>query len=84
MMLSEEQGIEIMDFIDEAWKNHICPGCCNKVGLSVKNRLFELREFNDGDLVVGGNQASLPVVAVTCNECGYVSLISAIQIGILK
>lgn len=84
MMLSEEQGIEIMDFIDETWKNGICPICCNNGGLSVKNRLFELREFNDGDLVVGGNQASLPVVAVTCTKCGYVRLISAIEIGILK
>lgn len=84
MILSQEQGKKIMALIGEKWTKKGCCPMCNHLGLSIQERVLELREYNNGDIVVGGNQASFPIVAVMCPECGYTIFVNAIAAGVIK
>ena len=43
---------------------------------SVQDKLFQLSEFHDGNIVIGG--PLIPIVPVTCNNCGYTVVVNAI------
>ena len=55
---------------------------CNSGGFSVQDQAFELRAFNDGNLIVGG--PIIPVVPVVCTNCGNTILVNAIIAGAVK
>lgn len=58
---------------------------CHGREWNVTDKFFELREFNNGDLVIGGpNNAITPLVPVTCKNCGNTILINALTTGLLK
>lgn len=61
----------------------VCP-ICNQGHISVSDRLFELREFEGGNLIIGGGSSLIPLVVMTCQNCGHVFFLSAIALGILK
>lgn len=77
-------GQEIVDFINSKWTNRICPMCgCRE--WSATEKVFELREFNDGNIVLGGpNNAITPVIPVTCKDCGNTVFINALTTGLLR
>lgn len=61
------------------------PRCafCGESGFTVLDRLFEMREFEGGDLVIDGRSSILPVVVLACNTCGELRMLSAIKLGII-
>lgn len=71
---------KFMNFLNSKWRNKVCP-LCNNNNWSVSNTVFELREFNNGNLILGGNNAIFPVMAVSCTNCGYSVMINAITSG---
>lgn len=77
------RGKEIIDFLNEKWHGTTCPLCGGREW-TVSEEIFELREFNDGNMVIGGNSKILPVIPVTCKNCGNTVFISAISTGLLK
>ncbi len=77
MKINEEK---FMNFLNEKWKNKICQLCGNN-NWSVSNKVFELREFNRGSLIIGGNNAIFPIMVVSCTECGNSIMINAITSG---
>lgn len=81
MKIDTEKAIS---FLNEKWNNMTCPYChCTE--WNVSDKAFELREFNNGNMYLGGpNAAITPVVTVTCNNCGNTVLINALITGILE
>lgn len=62
------------------WNNTSCP-MCGTNDWSVAEEIFELREFQDGNLVAGG--PLYPVIPVSCKNCGMSLMINAIVAGVL-
>lgn len=60
-----------------------CP-LCNARAWNVPDVLYELREYNSGGLVVGGDMGIMPVVPLVCNNCGNTVLINAVKIGLIN
>ncbi len=67
--------------LQQKWAGRTCPMCL--VGnWSVQDSTYQLTEFNEGSLVIGG--PVIPVIPVICNNCGNTILVNAITAGVLK
>ena len=53
---------------------------CNHGNWSVQDTVFELRPFHGGSMVIGSGPL-VPVIPVTCNNCGNTVLLNAIITG---
>lgn len=79
--MSDFDTKRFIDFIGQKWGGHSCP-MCGKGPWSVQDKVFELTEFHDGNMVIGGTL--IPVVPVTCNNCGYTVVVNAILSGAIQ
>lgn len=81
--MKKADGEQMIKFLNERWQGARCPLCGNS-GWNITDKYFELREFNDGNLVIGGpNNAIIPVIPVTCKHCGNTVFINALTTGLL-
>jgi hypothetical protein len=70
----------ILSFLGDKWRGRPCQMC--GVGKwNVQESTFQLTEFNQGSMVIGG--PVIPVVPVTCDNCGNTVLVNAILTGIV-
>ena len=69
---------KVIAFIAQKWSGRSCP-MCGSGPWSVQDKVFQLSEFHDGNMVIGG--PLIPVVPVTCNNCGYTVVVNAILAG---
>lgn len=82
--MRKASGNEIINFLNSKWNGAPCPMCHGREW-NVTDKFFELREFNNGDLIIGGsNNAITPVIPVTCKNCGNTVFINALTTGLLK
>lgn len=72
-----------------AWLNRhwpqerrICPICGNPTW-SI-SEIVELRQFQGGDLVIGGKSSIYPVFPVMCSRCGFTHFFNAVVSGIAQ
>jgi predicted nucleic-acid-binding Zn-ribbon protein len=73
---------QINNWMKENWKgSRICP-ICNNTQWSASESLAELRQFDKGNLVVGGKV--YPLLVLICKTCGYTLLFNAIKTGLVK
>lgn len=70
---------KIIAHLNEKWGNRPCP-MCGSNSWNVSDKIYELREFHGGNLVLG-NGPIFPVVPVSCNNCGNSVFINAILSG---
>lgn len=73
---------KLLDEIRNKWGGRPCPYCGEAEWLA-SDKIFELREYNDGNLVIGGVPIQ-PVVPITCNNCGNTVLINPIVINAVE
>jgi len=73
--MSKANTNKILGILNSKWGSNICPAC-KSGGMAVEDTIFELREFNNGALVMGGGQSIYPVVPCVCNQCGYILFIN--------
>jgi hypothetical protein len=73
---------KLIEFLKEKWQGRLCP-MCQAGKWSVQDKVFELREFHGGGLVIGGTPI-VPVIPVTCGNCGNTIFLNAITTGIVK
>lgn len=74
----------LIKFIDDKWRNSACP-MCGKRAWGVSEKVFELREFNEGNLIIGGPDSAVsPVIPVTCRNCGNTVFINALSTRLLE
>ncbi len=64
-------------------KIRMCPACQKQGSLSVMPTLMELREFHNGDFVLGGTPI-IPLAVLTCSNCGNTLLINALTTGLIS
>lgn len=85
MKLSEEQAQSVIKHITSRNGGRLinCP-ICNHSQWTVNNLVTEMREFQNGDLILGGDSAIMPFVSITCNNCAHTLFINAIQIGLIQ
>lgn len=60
-----------------------CPLCGAQNSFTALPYIMELRQFFNGDFVVGGPAAIMPVAVLSCANCGNTQLINAIQAKLL-
>ena len=82
MKLNEEQRSKLVEKLNSMGSPTICP-LCNSGEWNVSDTIFELREFQGGSLVVGGDHSIYPVIPLTCNECGNTYFLNPLKLGIL-
>jgi hypothetical protein len=69
----------LVDVLNRKWRGgKICP-VCGTNGWNVEPQLAELRFLSVEAFVVGG--PVIPLVVITCNNCGNTVLINAIKAG---
>jgi predicted nucleic-acid-binding Zn-ribbon protein len=72
---------KIIEHLKEKWFAKPCP-MCGGGPWNVQDSTFQLTEFNEGNLILGG--PVIPIIPVTCGNCGYTALVNAIVAGIHK
>jgi ribosomal protein S27AE len=80
-MVSKVNAEKLVNHLNEKWKGRTCP-MCGGGPWNASDMAFELREFNEGNLVVGGVPIT-PVIPVTCSNCGNTILINAVVAGLV-
>ncbi len=55
---------------------------CGQTAWLVSDKIFYLGEYENGNVVIGG--PVLPVVTVTCGNCGNTVFINALVAGLLE
>jgi len=81
MTLSLQQQQIVRDALSS--HNTTC-SVCGLPHFVIIDKLYELREFNDGNLIVGGDSSILPLVIISCMNCGNLITMSAIKLGLLN
>ena len=66
--------------LNERKGNKQCPICQNN-DWNIGDKLTELREYQGGDLHLGGQ--IYPLIVFTCKVCGYTLLYNAIIAGVI-
>jgi hypothetical protein len=69
--------------LNEKWGQKNCP-MCGINNWNVSDKIFELREFNNGNLVVGKESTIFPVFPVSCNNCGNSIFVNALIAGAIE
>ena len=72
---------KIEHLITEKFSELECP-LCHAKEWAVSNKIFQLSEFNKGDLIIGG--PLYLVFPVVCNKCGNTYFFNPFNIGLLK
>lgn len=65
---------QLLHELDLRWGGKLCPYCGGK--WIVTDKIFELREYHNGNLVLGGGVPIQPVVTITCENCGNTVLVN--------
>jgi predicted nucleic-acid-binding Zn-ribbon protein len=77
--MSDVKSEKFIDYLKTKWRGQKCP-MCGTGNWNVSDKVFELREFHDGNVVIG-NGPIVPIVPVTCDNCGNTVLVNAIVSG---
>ena len=80
MKLDDEQIKTVLSWINDRWKTHECP-VCSAQNWVISETVFEMREFNPKEFVVGAPVS--PLVVLVCNNCGYSMAFNALKIGVV-
>jgi len=73
---------KLLSHLKSKWQGRSCQ-MCGTGNWNVSDSIFELREYNQGNLVIGGGPI-IPVVPITCDNCGNTVFINAIKAGLIE
>lgn len=71
-----------VNILNQKWKKNPCP-MCGSSNWNSSDKIFELREFHDGNIVLGKGKL-LPVIPVTCINCGNTVFVNALVSNAIK
>jgi ribosomal protein S27AE len=72
---------KFIENLHNKWKDRPCP-LCGSGPWMVQDTTFQIMEYNEAGLVLGGG-VILPLVPVICGNCGYTALVSPIIAGVM-
>ena len=78
----QKQREKAASWIQPMWKRQTCPICEGRSW--TVGDVFEIRQFEGGNLVLGANRSLIPLVPFTCDKCGYTFFINAIKAGVVS
>ncbi len=81
MALNEEQQRKALDHLNTKWKGLRNCQICGDTNWNVHPELYEMRQFNEGNMVLGG--PLIPLLVIECTNCGNTISINAIRAGIV-
>lgn len=84
MQLTSEQSERLIRFLNERSNGNITCSICGHHSWGVNDKIFQMLEYQKGGIVFGGNMDLLPVIPVTCNNCGNTIFVNAIKAGIVE
>lgn len=76
-----EQG-KLLEYLRQKWGEERPCQMCGHKEWAAADKVFELRAFKGGILMVGGPVT--PVIPIACTNCGNTVLVNAIVAGLLK
>ena len=85
MKLTNEQAQKVISHITDKTQGRpiVCPICSHNQWI-VNNVITEMREFQNGNFIIGGDSSIMPFVSLTCNHCAHTLFINAILAGIVS
>lgn len=84
MKLTRKQTALLLQRLQRQWREpQTCP-ICHEEDWKIPQSILELREYEEGEIIAYPKDSSIiPLVAVTCTNCGYTFLINALTIHLL-
>lgn len=83
MVLNENQIARVNEHLDAKWTEpRKCP-ICGHEDWRVNDRLLQLFEFDAVDRLIMAGGVVCPLVTITCSNCGYTILFSAVTVGLV-
>ena len=79
MKLPPEQQERVLETLQNVWQQQ-CSSCGQKKWI-LNDKVFELREYNKGDIV--GGAAIIPLMVGSCAGCGNTIFFNAIALDII-
>lgn len=73
---------KLLSHLKSKWQGRPCL-MCGTGNWNISDSIFELREYNQGNLVLGGGPI-IPVVPITCDNCGNTVFVNAIKAGLIE
>jgi hypothetical protein len=80
--MSEVDSDKLINHLKDKWGGANCP-ICKSGSWNVSDRVYELREYHGGNMVLGGGPI-VPIVPVTCSNCGNTILVNSIVAGLTE
>lgn len=78
--LNSREYDQVREWLKEHWKDSwVCP-MSGHTQWALASHIYQLTQFTPGELRIGG--PVVPLVALTCDGCGYTVLLNAKQIGL--
>ncbi len=75
---------KVLAYLKKTWtEKSQCP-MCGSNSWSVSDKIFELREYHGGDFIIGGGGPIVPIIPVTCSNCGNTVIVNAIVVGAVE
>ncbi len=84
MKLTIEQQKIVQQKLLDYLKDNPCSFCKSHHTWILNENVYELREFNGGNFILGGQSSIFPVIAITCQGCGNTHFFNAILLGLIK
>ena len=84
MKLTPEQQQKLLDRLTQIWQNPKICEICHNTDWNISDKLFEIREFHGGGMVLGGDSAIQPLISISCRTCGQTIFMNAIMLGVLE
>ncbi|HCE4792025.1 TPA: hypothetical protein NKQ44_004442 [Vibrio parahaemolyticus] len=72
---------KLFEHLNSKWGDTPCPMCKGDKGWGVLDKIVEFPEYTISKS--SGQSTVLPVIPVTCKNCGYTVVINAITIGLV-
>lgn len=73
---------KMLEHLKSKWQGRPCQ-MCGIGNWNISDSIYELREFNEGQLALGGGPI-IPVVPITCDNCGNTVFVNAIKAGLIE
>ena len=83
MKLSQDQIAKVIQQLNNDRQNRRPCGVCGNNHWVINDTVWESREFNYGNFVLGGDTLVMPLIAVSCSKCGNTHFLNAIKIGVI-
>lgn len=84
MKLTEDKVKIVIDKLNQDSKGGITCSVCGNRQWVVNKEIMELRGFNNGDIVLGQGTPIMPMVTLSCAQCGHTLFFNALQLGVVE